>query len=155
MNFVLKNFENIWIDFTENLNKFDNLENLKNIIKEWKVTGIVFNLEKLRMMNEVCDKFNKKLHFLPKSITLLSLLSYEDYPAYSIPRNCKYLYISNLTRTCWNEEDVKDSAGVFDKDIYFCTNGGGEDSLKELLDPNNGEDFYITGYELVYDRAEV
>lgn len=55
----------------------------------------------------------------------------------------------------WESDDLEDLAGVPDRLIYFCTNNGGEESLKQLLDPNNGEDFYITDYSLVFDRSEV
>lgn len=54
-----------------------------------------------------------------------------------------------------NSDDFQDLAGVPDRLIYFCTNDGGEQSLKDLLEPDNGEDFYITEYSLVFDKSEV
>ena len=55
----------------------------------------------------------------------------------------------------FRSDDLTDLAGVPDRLIYFCTGNGGEQSLKALLDPENGEDFYITDYSLVFDKAEV
>ena len=91
-------------EFNQNIDYLPN--NLKSLTLGDKFNKDINHLPSINCLY-IGDKFNKKLHFLPKSITLLSLLSYEDYQAYTIPRNCQYLYISNLTRTCWNEEDVK------------------------------------------------
>jgi hypothetical protein len=55
----------------------------------------------------------------------------------------------------FDDDNLTDLAGVPDRLIYFCTNDGGEESLKELLNPDNGEDFFITNYELVYDKDDV
>lgn len=71
------------------------------------------------------------------------------------PNEIRDVYIS-VSDYDWDKDDFEyDLAGVHDDRIYFCTNGGGEESLKKLLDPNNGEDFFITEYELVFDKSEV